>query len=80
MCGGGTVEGCLPCSHTYLQQRPPVLPPHTHTPTALASRVPCRLSRQSKVPGLLRSGVLHLHLERAEGLASKAQAGFTKNL
>ena len=32
----------------------------------------CRLSRQSKVPGLLRSGVLHLHLERAEGLASKA--------
>lgn len=40
----------------------------------------CRLSRQSKVPGLLRSGVLHLHLERAEGLASKAQAGFTKHL
>ncbi|PRW33926.1 kinesin K39 [Chlorella sorokiniana] len=38
-----------------------------------------RLSRQSKVPGLLRSGVLHLHLERAEGLASKAQAGFTTN-
>lgn len=38
----------------------------------------CRLSRQSKVPGLLRSGVLSLHLERADDLPSKA--GFTRNL
>ena len=85
VCGGGTVEGCLPCSRTDLQQGGPLLPPHTHVctpahPPHLPPLFLCRLSRQSKVPGLLRSGVLHLHLERAEGLASKAQAGFTKNL
>ncbi|KAL4458584.1 hypothetical protein ABPG75_013449 [Micractinium tetrahymenae] len=38
-----------------------------------------RLSRQSRVPGLLRSGVLSIHLERAKNLSSRTQAGFTRN-
>ncbi|KAI3427265.1 hypothetical protein D9Q98_007197 [Chlorella vulgaris] len=37
-----------------------------------------RLSRVSRVPELLRSGVLTIYLERAEGLTRKRQAGFTK--
>ena len=36
-----------------------------------------RLSRQSKVPALLRSGVLGVALERAEGLSRRG--GFTRN-
>ncbi|EFN56892.1 hypothetical protein CHLNCDRAFT_51690 [Chlorella variabilis] len=37
-----------------------------------------RLSRVSRVPELLRSGVLTIHLEKAEGLSTMGQAGFTK--
>lgn len=54
--------------------------PPAREPRWLRVPPPRRLSRQSRVPGLLRSGVLGIHLERAENLSSRTQAGFTRNL
>ena len=54
--------------------------PPAREPRWLRVPPPPRLSRQSRVPGLLRSGVLGIHLERAENLSSRTQAGFTRNL
>ena len=41
---------------------------------------PARVQRQSRLRALLQSGVLHVHIDRAEDLVARKTGGFTKHM